>query len=356
MASDDQNASIGDALRGLRDAAQASVGGGAGLGAARGGTSYTPEVDGAARRRARGTSGGGSAGGSGDAGRVARRIAAVGAAVLVVAATLPSTVTYVNPGHVGIVIHRTGGGVDAKPLGPGLHFRNPLLTAIEEYPTFMQTLVLTRGSTEGSSGNDELNVNSQEGQPLSLDVAMSFELDPSRVPQLYQTFRTDIATIQHGYIKQTIRQALQEVVGQEEIAAIIGPKKAEAVNRAQGLLSQRLAPYGIVVKQFTINELRAPETVIQAINAKNVMQQQALTAQNELQKNTFQAQGDSIKAAGRAKAILTEAEAQAKANELLARSVTPTLVQYEMMKRWNGQMPQVSGGATPLIQLPAPKP
>ena len=44
--------------------------------------------------------------------------------------------------------------------------------------------------------------------------------------------------------------------------------------------------------------------MIEAINQKNVMQQQALTAQNELQKNTFQAQGDSIKAAGQAKAIL----------------------------------------------------
>ena len=82
------------------------------------------------------------------------------------------------------------------------------------------------------------------------------------------------------------------------------------------------------------------------------MQQQALTAQNELQKNTFQAQGDSIKAAGRAKAITAEAEAQARANQLLAQSITPTLVQYELTKKWNGQMPQVTGGATPLLQLP----
>ena len=107
-----------------------------------------------------------------------------------------------------------------------------------------------------------------------------------------------------------------------------------------------------MVKQFTINELRAPAAVMEAINPKNVMQQQALTAQNELQKNTFQAQGDSIKAAGRAKAIMAEAEAQARANTLLAQSITPNLVQYEMTKKWNGQMPQVTGGATPLLQLP----
>ena len=267
---------------------------------------------------------------------------------------VPSSITYINPGHVGIVIHRAGGGVDKTPLGPGLHGRNPLFTSIEEYPTFMQTLVLGRGARDGSGANDEINVNSKEGQPLSLDVSMSFELNPAKVPMLYQTFRTDISTIQHGYVKQSIRQALQEVVGQEEIAEIIGPKKADVVLRTQRLLEQRLSPLGLEVRQFTINELRAPNAVIEAINTKNVMQQSALTAQNELQKNTFQAQGDSIKAAGRAMAILAEARAQAEANLLLARSITPVLVQYEMAKKWNGQMPQVSGSSIPMIQMPKP--
>ncbi len=283
--------------------------------------------------------------------RLRRLLAIVG--VLVLALVLvPSSLTYISPGHIGIVIHRAGGGVDNVPLGPGLHTRNPLFTAIVEYPTFMQTLVLTRTPTEGSRNNDEINVNSKEGQPLALDVSMSFELDAPKVPQLYQTFRTDVQTIQHTYVKQAIRQSLQEVVGNEEIAAIIGPKKFEVTSRVSRLLEQRLSPYGILVKQFTINELRAPPSVIEAINQKNVMQQQALTAQNELQKNTFQAQGDSIKAVGRAKAILAEAEAQSKANRLLSESITPTLVQYEMSKRWNGQMPQVTGGAMPMIQMP----
>jgi len=281
-----------------------------------------------------------------------RRLLLIAGVLLVALLVVKPAVAYVEPGHVGIVIHRGGGGVDPKPLGPGFHLRNPALTAIQEYPTFMQTLVLTREPADGSPNNDEINVNSVEGQPLSLDVSMSFELDGTKVPALYQTFRTDVTTISHGFIKQAIRQSLQEVVGNEEIAAILGPKKAEVVTRTQALLQNKLDPYGIEVRQFTLNEFRAPKAVMDAISLKNVMQQQALTAQNELQKNTFQAQGDSIKAAGRAKAILTEAEAQAKANELLSRSITGSLVQYEMAKRWNGQMPQVTGSAMPMLQLP----
>ena len=292
--------------------------------------------------------------GSSSGGRSFKPLLIVGGSLLALLVLVPSSVTYISPGHIGIVIHRTGGGVDSVPLGPGFHMRNPVFTQIIEYPTYMQTLVLTRASTEGSSRNDEINVNSTEGQPLSLDVSMSFELEAARVPALYQTFRTDISTIQHTYVKQAMRQALQEVVGGEAIADVIGPKKAEATNRARGLMEKRLAPFGLIVRQFTINELRAPQTVIEAINTKNVMQQASLTAQNELQKNTFQAQGDSIKAVGRAKAIMAEATAQAKANEMLARSITPTLVQYEMAKRWDGKMPLVSGSAMPMIQLPKP--
>lgn len=293
----------------------------------------------------------GSGGGSGVV-----RVLRIAVVLIVVIVLMPQCFTYVEPGHVGILIHRAGGGVDPKPLGPGFQMRNPLFSAIEEYPVFMQTLVLTKEGTEGSPGNDEINVNSQEGQPLSLDVAMSFELDASKVPMLYQTFRTDITSIQHGYVKQTIRQALQEVVGGEPIADILGPKKAEVVARSQKLITERLATYGVLVRQFTINETRAPETVIEAINVKNVMQQQALTAQNELQKNEFQAKGDSIKAAGRAKAVTVEAEAQARANRILSESITATLVQYRMVEKWNGVMPTVAGGSMPMIQLPVPKP
>src|SRR6266480_3203293 len=133
----------------------------------------------------------------GDRGSRFMRLLGIGAGIIVLLFLIPNTVTYVNPGYVGIVIHRAGGGVDSKPLGPGLHMRNPLTTGIEEYPVFMQTLVLTKASNEGSPNNDEINVNSKEGQPISLDVSMSFELDPDKAPFLYTSFRRDIASIQH---------------------------------------------------------------------------------------------------------------------------------------------------------------
>jgi hypothetical protein len=45
------------------------------------------------------------------------------------------------------------------------------------------------------------------------------------------------------------------------------------------------------------------------------------------------------------------AQGQAKANDALSRSISPILVQYKGIEKWNGIVPQVSGGAVPFINL-----
>jgi regulator of protease activity HflC (stomatin/prohibitin superfamily) len=273
--------------------------------------------------------------------------------VLVLAAW--SSIVYVNPGYVGVLIHRSGGGVDRTPLPVGFHMKWPVLQEIVEYPVYMQTLVLAHTDREGRPYNEELNVNSIEGQPTSCDVSISFELDPLKVPILYSSFRTDIDMITHGFVKQAIRQALQEVVGHTEIVNFLGKEKASVVQQTQENLQRHLGEYGFEVKQFTLNEIRAPESIVKAIEAKNTMAQEALRAQNELQKKQFEAQQRIIEAEGESKAILTRARAQAESNRLLAESLTPNLIEYRKIDKWNGALPQVTGGATPFLNLQKPE-
>lgn len=266
-----------------------------------------------------------------------------------------SSIIYVNPGYVGVLIHRSGGGVDKTPLPVGFHLKWPVFQEIVEYPIFMQTLVLAQSSREGRPYNEEINVNSVEGQPISCDVSLSFELDPGRVPYLYTSFRTNIEMITHGFVKQSIRQALQEVVGRTEIVNFLGKEKALVVKQTQDDIQKHLGEYGFLVKQFTLNEVRAPESIVKAIEAKNTMAQEALRAQNEMQKKQFEAQQKVIEAEGDAKSTLTRAKAQAESNQLLAASITPTLVEYRRIEKWNGQLPQVTGGATPFLNLQKPE-
>lgn len=281
-------------------------------------------------------------------------------AVVLLFIGLPMATTYINPGNIGILIHRTGGGVDSVPLGPGIHVVNPLFSSIEEYPTFMQTLILAKNTNEGSSNNDEINVSSAEGQPIAVDVTLSFELDPQKVPSLYKQFRTELPTITHTYIKQTIRKSLQEAIGQDSITGIIGPKKGAITASVEKLITDRLSVYGFVVKQFTINEWRPPQSIIDAIAKKNAMQQEALTAQNQLAKTRFLASGDSIQATGHANAILIDARARATANQLLQSSATDGVIRLKQVEalqiwagKWNGTLPATILGNNPMmLQLP----
>ena len=88
-----------------------------------------------------------------------------------------------------------------------------------------------------------------------------------------------------------------------------------------------------------------------AIEAKQVAQQQVETQKQVLAQREIEAQQKVATAKGEAESIFVVAQEQAKANEILAHSLTPILVSYKSIERWNGILPQVSGGAVPFIEL-----
>ena len=60
---------------------------------------------------------------------------------------------------------------------------------------------------------------------------------------------------------------------------------------------------------------------------------------------------DIAKAEGEAKSLLTKAKAEAEANRIISNSLTPTLVEYEKIKQWNGILPQVQGSGASIVNL-----
>ncbi len=266
------------------------------------------------------------------------------------------TAIYIQPGYVGVFINKISGKVTEEPIHSGYKFKLPFFQHIVEYPYYMQTIILTQSTNEGSPTNEEINVNSIEGQPVSCDVSLSFNIRPDKVPFLYTSFRQNIENISHGYIKQSIRQAMQEVIGKMTITEFLGRGKADTVFKVKDILSQRLKQYGFNIKQFTINEIRPPQLVIDAISQKNIMEQEALQAQNELLKIKYETQQRVELSKGQAKAILIEAQAQAKSNNILTQSINSNLVEYKAINKWDGNLPSVSSkGAIPIINMTIPK-
>jgi hypothetical protein len=78
--------------------------------------------------------------------------------------------------------------------------------------------------------------------------------------------------------------------------------------------------------------------------AKADFESAKLDAQTKITKSEAEAKSKMIQAETDAKVRMLHAESQAKANALLDRSITPSLIEYNKINRWNGHLPTTSVG------------
>jgi len=123
-------------------------------------------------------------------------------------------------------------------------------------------------------------------------------------------------------------------------------RQSELIDKVLAEVKQTMSSFGVNVIQLGFAAPpRPPETVKEAIEAKIAATQYAELAENEKRKAIAEA------------AIAVEiARGQAQANDLLTKSLTPTLVQWKQLEileqKWNGQFPQVVGnGVVPLVPM-----
>jgi regulator of protease activity HflC (stomatin/prohibitin superfamily) len=279
-----------------------------------------------------------------------------GAIVLVVGIVVFASLTTIHPGHVGVSVKKCGsGGVSPNPIPTGYYWRSLFCEDVVEYPTNVQTLVLAKSALEGRAVDESITVTSSEGLPVNLDVSLSFTLDPAKVPAIYTKYRNDIDHIAHNFIRQTIREGLQSVFAQFTAEQLYSTKREESRLEVQTFVTQHLGTEGFIIQQFTINETRVPDAVVQAINAKVAMIQESQKAEAQVHKTEAEAKQRVAQAQGEADAKKLSADAEAYFNKTVAASITPAYVQYRALEKWNGTLPQMMGtGAVPFVNLSSP--
>lgn len=267
--------------------------------------------------------------------------------------------TNIEPGHVGVMIKKcSGGGVDPKPLAVGWQFRSIFCEEIVEYPTYQQTLILTKAEHEGQPIDDSIWVNSNEGLPINVDCSVNFTLDGAKVPGIYMKYRNDIDHITHSYVKQTVREGLQEISAKYTAEQLYSTKRGDARSEVHKFLQDKLGVDGFNITQFTINALRPPKQVTDAIEAKVAMVQQAMKSEQEVRKIEAEAKQKVARTHGDAEARRAMADAEAYYNKTVSSSITPQLVQMQQIQaqvtaisKWDGKMPTMTGGTVPFIQM-----
>lgn len=262
----------------------------------------------------------------------------------------------IGPGYVGIKVSNAGTnrGVDKNALQTGWVYYMPGFSTVVAYPTFVQQVVLTKDENEGRPEDDEITFTNKDQMTISADISFAYHLEADKVPAFYEKFRSDdLNAFTHGYLKSLIRDKFNEVGGRYTIADIMG-NNGPFLKEVHDAVAAEVSPFGVIMEaQFGfIGAPRPPAAVIDAINQKVQAQQIALRTQIEIQQAQATAQKEIAKAQGEASATLTRAQAQADANDKISKSLTPELLEWQKLQRWNGALPQFSG-ATPFITIPS---
>lgn len=256
----------------------------------------------------------------------------------------------VPAGNVGVKVYLLGGskGVDTEELGVGRYWIG-WNEQLYIFPTFMQNYTWTK---EGGA-DESIYFQTIEGMTADADVGISYQLEPDKINKIFQTYRRGVDEITDTFLRNMVRDALVKEASVKPIEYIYGAGKAELMAKVQADVQSQVADIGIKIdKIYWIGEIRLPETVIASINAKNAATQMAQQRQNEVAQATAEAQKKVAEAKGEADSILLKAKAQAEANHELAASITPELVQYKALEKWDGSLPKMTGGNTvPFINV-----
>ncbi len=260
----------------------------------------------------------------------------------------------VTAGHVGIKVHLYGGdkGVDIEEVSVGRYWKSPTVDYFN-FPTFTQNYVWTMDPTEGSKNDESIKFQTEQGLTVGADVGISYHIQPDKVTLIFQKYRKGVVEITDIFLRNMVRDGFVQAASTKSIESVIGAGKTELINEVQELVRSQVEDFGIIIEKiYLIGELRLPETVVKALNAKIKATQKAQQRQNEIAEAEAEAKKVEAAAVGRANAILTEAYAQAKANTVVAASLTPELIQYKALVEWDGVLPKLTGGgAIPMIQL-----
>ncbi|MBD1843467.1 prohibitin family protein [Cyanobacteria bacterium FACHB-63] len=245
--------------------------------------------------------------------------------VLLCLALLSSFFAIVNAGERGVLMRF--GAVQETVLSEGIHPILPIVYTVEKLSVRVQSQEI---SAEASS---------RDLQDVYADVALNWHIVPTEVYRLYQQIGNKQAVIER-IISPAVEEVLKAVMAKYTAEAIIterGTVKAE-VDQA---LTERLQPYHIAVDDLSLVHIKFSERFREAVEAKQVAEQEAK-----------QAEFVALKAAKEAEAIANRARGEAVAQQLLRESLTPELLQRQAIEKWNGNLPFIVGGeGTKLLDL-----
>src|SRR5579863_2604460 len=174
---------------------------------------------------------------------------------------LAFSIVVVPSGTAGVRVSQTSGTVPGT-LYPGVHFVMPLIEDVALFDTRDQ--VFTTGLSEdgkNAAGNvtsrsQLLDVQAKEGLTLGLAITVRYRLDSRRLDYIQSNLPRPV---EKEIVPPIVASVWRELVPNYTVRDVFSAKREEVRQRAAGMITQKLAADGIVVKEVMLRDIQLPE-------------------------------------------------------------------------------------------------
>lgn len=223
----------------------------------------------------------------------------------------------IDAGHEGILVNLYGDdkGVGEVSMCTGMVWYNPFTQSVYEYPTFVQTV-----------DYEPFTVNAKDGSEFTVDPTVSLKIVDGQSPAVFKKYRKELDDIIHGTLYNYVKDAFRIQLNNFTTDYIVSNR--DSIESAiENYLATSLLKEHFQLEQLT-SGLKYPETIVAAVNAKNEAIQRAQQAQNEV-----------AVAEANARKLIVAAEAEAEANRLKQQALTPQILEWMWIEKWDGKLP-----------------
>ena len=182
---------------------------------------------------------------------------------------------------------------------------------------------------------------SKDLQTVISTISVNYRINPGNSVDIVRNIGA--LSYQDKILYPMMQESVKAVTAKYTAEGLITERTKVSAEIAK-VLDEKVSPHGISVQAFNIENFKFGAEFTRAIEEKQVAQQDLIRVRTEEEQRVVKAEALAKAAESEAQAILVKAQAQAEANRQLAASLTAVLVEYEKIQKWDGKLPEVTGG------------
>jgi regulator of protease activity HflC (stomatin/prohibitin superfamily) len=175
-------------------------------------------------------------------------------------------------------------GVQEQLYPPGsTNFFAPFIRDFYRFDTKVQNLEMVADAKHGDrTVRDDLQLKTTDGNDISMDVTVVWQIDPRRAPSLLTDVGTSTDEVKEKLVRPMARTHVRDVLNELDSESVYNSdKRFEKAEKARTVLTGALAPFGVVVSQVILHEHRFNPEYEHVIHDRKLSEQRAEQLKSE---------------------------------------------------------------------------